>query len=85
MGSEYISSGTIGVCPLLLMPMIPESIKFRASLAGSTLATALRPGIGISANPAAEKPVKLLELYEFEACPFCRLVREALTELDSTH
>ena len=62
--------------------MIPESIKFRASLAGSTLATALRPGIGISANPAAEKPVKLLELYEFEACPFCRLVREALTELD---
>ncbi|MBT8086603.1 MAG: glutathione S-transferase N-terminal domain-containing protein [Gammaproteobacteria bacterium] len=62
--------------------MIPDSIKFRASLAGSTLATALRPGIGISADPAAEKPVKLLELYEFEGCPFCRLVREALTELD---
>ena len=62
--------------------MIPDSIKFRVTLAGSTLATALRPGIGISADPAAEKPVKLLEIYEFEACPFCRLVREALTELD---
>jgi glutathione S-transferase len=28
------------------------------------------------------RPKKLLELYEFEACPYCRLVREALTELD---
>ncbi|CAO2042409.1 unnamed protein product [Urochloa humidicola] len=23
-----------------------------------------------------------LQLYEFEACPFCRRVREAMTELD---
>ena len=30
----------------------------------------------------AVKPEKLLLLYEFEACPYCRLVREALTELD---
>jgi glutathione S-transferase len=29
-----------------------------------------------------KQPKKHLELYEFEACPFCRLVREALTELD---
>ncbi|MBT8092408.1 MAG: glutathione S-transferase N-terminal domain-containing protein [Gammaproteobacteria bacterium] len=62
--------------------MITDRIKFRASLAGSTLATALRPGVGISADPAAKKPARLLELYEFEGCPFCRLVREALTELD---
>lgn len=27
-------------------------------------------------------PEKLLELYEFEACPFCRKTREALTALD---
>jgi len=62
--------------------LIPESIKHRVNLASSTLATALRPGIGITARPATTKPEKLLELYEFEACPFCRIVREALTELD---
>ena len=29
-----------------------------------------------------ERPEKTLELYEAEYCPFCRHVREALTELD---
>ncbi len=28
------------------------------------------------------RPLKSLELYEFEACPFCRKVREALSMLD---
>ncbi len=28
------------------------------------------------------RPQKLLELYEFEVCPFCRKVREEMTELD---
>lgn len=27
-------------------------------------------------------PAKLLQLYDIEACPYCRLVREMLTELD---
>ncbi|GMQ02043.1 hypothetical protein CsSME_00048459 [Camellia sinensis var. sinensis] len=27
-------------------------------------------------------PLKRLQLFEFEACPFCRRVREAITELD---
>lgn len=62
--------------------MIPDFLKYRVNIASSSLATALRPGFGITAHPAAEKPEKLLELYEFEACPYCRLVREALTELD---
>lgn len=62
--------------------MIPNSIKRRVNIASSMLATGLRTGAGISAQPAAKKPEKLLELYEFEACPYCRLVREALTELD---
>ena len=62
--------------------MIPNSLKHRVNLASSTLATALRPGIGISSRPAVVKPKKLLELYDFEACPYCRIVREALTELD---
>ena len=28
------------------------------------------------------QPQELLELYSFEGCPWCRLVRERLTELD---
>lgn len=32
--------------------------------------------------PLGPRPEMLLELYEFEACPFCRRVREALTVLD---
>jgi hypothetical protein len=30
----------------------------------------------------SEQPARHLRLYEFEACPYCRLVGEALTELD---
>ena len=37
---------------------------------------------GIQSRPAAEKPQVLLQLYDIENCPYCRLVREALTELD---
>jgi glutathione S-transferase len=62
--------------------VIPEFLKHRVNLASSTLATALRPGVGITARPAAATPEKLLNLYDIEASPYCRLVREALTELD---
>ncbi len=53
--------------------------------ASSFLASALRYPRGFhavttrSARPACPK---LLELYDFEACPYCRKVREALCELD---
>jgi glutathione S-transferase len=48
----------------------------------STLTSTLRFWRGTNARGAARQPVKHLQLYEFEACPYCRLVREALTELD---
>jgi glutathione S-transferase len=48
----------------------------------STLTSTLRLWRGTNARPAAKMPVKPLQLFEFEACPYCRLVREALTELD---
>jgi len=48
----------------------------------STLASTLRFWRGTNARAAAEQPARHLQLYEFEACPYCRLVREALTELD---
>jgi len=48
----------------------------------STLATAVRLGAGHRVAHAGARPEKLLELYEFEACPFCRKVREGLSTLD---
>ncbi|CAM6007757.1 unnamed protein product [Sphagnum balticum] len=35
-----------------------------------------------AARAESGQPPQLFQLYEFEACPFCRRVREALTELD---
>lgn len=48
----------------------------------STLASSLRGWSGINSKPAAVKPAELLELYDIENSPYCRLVRETLTELD---
>jgi len=48
----------------------------------STLASSLRMWRGTMVRTPARQPAKPLQLYEFEACPYCRLVREALTELD---
>ena len=53
-----------------------------SNLATSMIATLVRGTNGIQSAPAAEKPAKLLQLYDIENCPYCRLVREALTELD---
>ena len=53
-----------------------------ADVASSLFASVVRLGAGLDSRPAARKPEKLLELYEFEACPFCRRVREALSRLD---
>ena len=46
---------------------------------GATLASGAG---GAFVGETGARPERLLELYEFEACPYCRLVREALTELD---
>ncbi|MCA9509936.1 MAG: glutathione S-transferase N-terminal domain-containing protein [Myxococcota bacterium] len=52
------------------------------SVAGSYAVSVLRLGAGLAADGAGARPRERLELYEFEACPFCRKVREALTALD---
>lgn len=46
------------------------------------LATLVRTGAGIRSKSAVLKPEKALKLFDIEGCPYCRLVREALTELD---
>ncbi len=50
-----------------------------ATSVGATLA---RLGSGAAVGALGPRPAKALELYEFEACPWCRKVREALTILD---
>lgn len=48
----------------------------------SMLATLGTLGRGTASAGRAQQPKERLELYEMEGCPFSRLVREALTELD---
>ena len=48
----------------------------------STLASGLRLGSGGRVAALGPRPEQELLLYEFEGCPFCRKVREALSILD---
>ena len=50
----------------------------------SLLASVARAGSGVTVGVLGARPERLLELYDFEACPFCRKVREALTILDES-
>jgi len=51
-------------------------------VASSFAVTAARPLTGLRVEALGPRPRQPLELYEFEACPYCRKVREALTALD---
>ena len=51
-------------------------------VASSVFATLARGGAGARVAAVGKRPAQPLVLYEFEACPFCRKVREALTALD---
>lgn len=64
--------------PAAKLPLMSRA----TDVASSTFASVLRLGSGLTSQPAARRPEKLLELYEFEACPFCRRVREALSLFD---
>jgi glutathione S-transferase len=51
----------------------------------SFAATVVRLGRGVYPRMTADRrrdPERLLELWDFEACPYCRKVREVLCELD---
>lgn len=52
------------------------------ALAGARLIAWLRAGEGARVVDPGPRPRETLVLYDFEACPFCRRVREALTRLD---
>ncbi len=54
--------------------------------AHSLLVSVARGGRGLAVTPYClenpPRPAAPLELYQFEACPFCRKVREVMSELD---
>lgn len=52
------------------------------NIATSMIATVVRAGNGIRSQEAVNKPAATLQLFDIENCPYCRLAREALTELD---
>lgn len=51
-------------------------------IATSFATTLARVPLGMSVGKLGKRPKKMLELHEFEACPFCRKVREGLSMLD---
>jgi len=51
-------------------------------VATSLAATLARGGSGARVGKLGRRPGRTLELYEFEGCPYCRKVREALSILD---
>ncbi|BBN13346.1 protein MpGST1 [Marchantia polymorpha subsp. ruderalis] len=80
------------LCPLLKLlgsgdPAAPRNVFLETTTSGFASIARLPWGSKVNAEVVAERgetgqPPQLLQLYEFEACPFCRRVREALTELD---
>lgn len=48
----------------------------------SLLASTLRLGLGARVTALGPRPTEPLVLYDFEGCPYCRKVREAISMLD---
>jgi glutathione S-transferase len=51
-------------------------------VSSSIAATLVRGAQGMRVRKLGRRPAEPVVLYEFESCPFCRKVREALTALD---
>jgi glutathione S-transferase len=60
---------------------MPNSFVHQLNVIGSIATSTLSVWRGTNVVTAATQPARALKLYEFEACPYCRLVREALTAL----
>lgn len=60
---------------------MPNSVQHFFNVTTSTLASSVAAWRGTMVLREAEKPKIALKLFEFEGCPYCRAVREALTAL----
>jgi glutathione S-transferase len=64
-------------------PRVPVTMLHGLNVTASLLASTAALWRGTDCfSPAREQPAELLRLYEFEGCPYCRMVRQTLTELD---
>ncbi len=54
----------------------------RLDVASAFVTSILRGGLGRRVGAIGPRPAQPLAVYEFEGCPFCRRVREALSILD---
>jgi glutathione S-transferase len=61
-------------------PMIP--FTRRLAILGGFTASGLRLAAGTVVGKLGPRPEKRLVLWDFERCPYCRLVREAISTLD---
>lgn len=57
-------------------------MRHSLDIASSLAASIAQQGRGVRVGAAGRQPKLPLELYDMENCPFCRVVREALTDLD---
>jgi glutathione S-transferase len=57
-------------------------IRRALDVASSLAVTIARGGSGIAVGALGARPERPVEIYEFEGCPYCRKVREALSILD---
>ncbi len=57
-------------------------MKHALDSVGSLAASLVGGPWGVQISRTARQPEQLLEVYEMENCPFCRVVRNTLTELD---
>ena len=63
--------------------LIPNNtIGFKVKSVQATVSTVLRGGRGNMGTPTPRQPNKALILYEHEACPYSRRVREVMTSLN---
>lgn len=60
--------------------MLLNPITLTTGMASAS--TSLWRGTTIRHKEIGERPEQLLQLYDMEGCPYCKLVREVLTELD---
>lgn len=60
---------------------MPNEFLHQGAVVSSVLASSVTFWRGGLVVQAAKQPAQPLTLYDFEACPFCRMVREALTAL----
>jgi glutathione S-transferase len=60
---------------------MPNPVLHQGAVLGSVVASTLNQWRGCVVAKVAVQPALPIVLYDFEACPFCRLVREAITAL----